>query len=192
MKKIILASASPRRKEILENLNVEFDIIESQINEKIDKFLSYEENVERIALEKALSVAEKIDEKDRIIIAADTMVVNEILIGKPTSEQEAFCILRSLSGRVHEVITGLCVFSTLENRGIISHKTTKVKFVKLDDDLIWKYIKTGEIWDKAGAYAIQGFGSLLVDSIEGCYSNVVGLPVSLLGEMLVEFDVKIL
>lgn len=192
MKKIILASASPRRKEILEKLNLEFDIVANDIVEKLDKFLSNEENVERIALEKALNVAEKLKETSAIIIAADTMVINETLIGKPTSAEEAFCILRNLSGRTHQVVTGLCVFSTEENRGIISHKTTNVKFTKYDDDLIWRYIKTGEIWDKAGAYAIQGIGSLLVESIEGCYSNVVGLPVSLLREMLVEFDINLL
>ncbi|MPW24840.1 septum formation protein Maf [Alkalibaculum sp. M08DMB] len=191
MKKIILASASTRRKEILENLNLKFDIVKSDVCEKIDKFLSYEENVERIALDKALDVAGRT--KDNVvIIAADTMVVNEALIGKPSSEQEAFCILRNLSGKVHQVITGVCVFSTEENRGIISHRKTKVKFAQLDDEMIWRYIKTGEMWDKAGAYAIQGLGSILVESIEGCYTNIVGLPTTLLREMLVEFDINIL
>ncbi|MFZ7131444.1 MAG: Maf family protein [Eubacteriales bacterium] len=192
MERIVLASKSPRRKQLLEHLNLKFDIIESDIVEKIDKFLSFEENVERIALEKALNVTEKIKEQDSIIIAADTMVIHDTLIGKPSSEQEAFCILRSLSGEIHQVITGLCVFSTKENRGIVSHKTTKVKFIQYDDEFIWRYIKSGEVWDKAGAYGIQDLGGLLVESIEGCYSNVVGLPMSLLGEMLVEFDIRLI
>lgn len=192
MERLVLASKSPRRKQLLENLNVKFDIIESNAEEKIDKFLSFEENVEKIALDKALDVSKKMEDREGIIIAADTMVVYETLIGKPSSEQEAFCILKSLSGKTHQVVTGICVFSTLENRGIVSHKTTKVKFIEYNDEMIWRYIKSGEVWDKAGAYAIQGVGSLLVESIEGCYSNVVGLPMSLLGEMLVEFDIKLL
>lgn len=192
MNKIVLASASPRRKEILEQLNLKFEIVCDDAEEKIDENLSNEENVERLALQKAVNVAEKLKEIKAIIIAADTMVVGETLIGKPSTEEEAFCILKDLSGKVHQVITGVCVFSTEENRSIVSHKTTNVTFKKYDDELIWRYIKTGEIWGKAGAYAIQGLGAILVDSIKGCYFNVVGLPIGLLHEMLEEFDVNIL
>lgn len=193
MSRIILASASSRRKEILENLNLKFDIVVSNIEEKIDKQLSVEENVERIALEKALDVAEKINYTPGIIIAADTMIVADgILIGKPTDDQEAFCILKSLSGKQHEVITGVCVFNTEKNKKRINHRNTKIKFATLSDEAIWKYIETGEGRDKAGAYAIQGLGSLFIDTIKGCYTNVVGLPTTLLCEMLAEFDVHIL
>ena len=193
MSRIILASGSSRRKEILENLNLKFDIVVSDIEEKIDKQLSNEENVEKIALEKALDVAEKTNDTPGIIIAADTMVVaDDILIGKPTNDQEAFCILKSLSGKQHEVITGICVFSTEKNRKIVSHRNTKIKFATHSDEVIWRYIETGEGRDKAGAYAIQGLGSLFVDTIEGCYTNVVGLPITLLCDMLAEFDVHIL
>lgn len=193
MSKIILASASSRRKDMLENLNLKFDIVVSRIEEKIDKQLSNEENVEKIAMEKALDVAKKTKETPAIIIAADTMVVaDHTLIGKPANDQEAFLILKSLSGKEHEVITGVCVFSTKENKKIINHRNTKIKFASLSDEAIWRYINTGEGRDKAGAYAIQGLGSLFVDTINGCYTNVVGLPITLLCEMLAEFDVYIL
>jgi septum formation protein len=191
LKKIVLASRSLRRKEILQNLNLEFDIVYSDSQEYIDRYLSFEENVERIALDKALNVAEKIDE-DAVIISAETMIIYEKLIGKPKSEQEAYDILRSLSGKHHEVITGVCVFDTGENRGIFEHRKTKVKFVHLSDDFIWRYINSGETWERAGAYAIKDAGALMVEKIEGCYTNVMGLPVSLLGEMLGEFDIQII
>lgn len=178
---------------MLENLNLKFDIVVSRIEEKIDKQLSNEENVEKIAMEKALDVAKKTKEIPAIIIAADTMVVaDHTLIGKPANDQEAFLILKSLSGKEHEVITGVCVFSTKENKKLINHRNTKIKFASLSDEAIWRYIETGEGRDKAGAYAIQGLGSLFVDTINGCYTNVVGLPITLLCEMLAEFDVHIL
>lgn len=193
MSRIILGSGSPRRKEMLESLHLKFDIVSSNSEEKIDEHLSNEENVEKIALGKALDVAERTKDTPSIIITADTMVVSgRTLIGKPTSDEDAFWILRSLSGKEHEVITGVCIFSTEENRGIVNHRNTKIKFATLSDEVIWRYIKTGEGRDKAGAYAIQGLGSLFVDTIEGCYTNVVGLPITLLCDMLAEFDVQIL
>lgn len=193
MSSIILGSGSPRRKEMLESLHLKFDIVSSNSEEKIDEHLSNEENVEKIALGKALDVAERTKDTPSIIITADTMVVSgRTLIGKPTSDEDAFWILRSLSGKEHEVITGVCIFSTEENRGIVNHRNTKIKFATLSDEVIWRYIKTGEGRDKAGAYAIQGLGSLFVDTIEGCYTNVVGLPITLLCDMLAEFDVQIL
>ncbi|NTW71892.1 MAG: septum formation protein Maf [Eubacteriaceae bacterium] len=192
MKRIVLASKSSRRKEMLENLGLKFDIIQSDVEENVDKFLSFEENVERIALDKALDIAEKLQESDAVIIAANTMLIHNTLIGMPATEQEAFDILKSLSGKTHEVITGLCVFDTGENRGIFSNKKTKVKFVELTDEFIWKYINHGETWHKAGAYSILGLGALLVEDIVGCYTNVMGLPVSLMGEMLHEFGIDII
>jgi septum formation protein len=192
MKKIILASTSTRRKEILENLGLEFEVYKSDVEEKVDKYLTFEENVERIALEKALKAAEELKDKDSLIIAAHTMLIYDSLIGMPSTEQEAFDILQQLSGKVHEIITGVCVFDTSENRGMFTNKKTKVKFMKLKDDFIRKFINEGETWQKAGAYSVVGKGALLVDEIEGCYTNVMGLPVSLLGEMLVEFDMNVL
>ncbi|MBF7097861.1 Maf family protein [Alkalibacter mobilis] len=191
-KRIVLASTSSRRKEILENLGLDFDIVHSNVEEKVDKYLSFEENVERIALEKALDVSEQLKDDDALIIAAHTMLIHETLIGMPSTEQEAFDILKRLSGKVHEIITGVCVFDTNENRGMFTHKKTKIRFVKLKDDFIRKYINYGDTWRKAGAYSIQGKGALLVEDIEGCYTNAMGLPVSLLGEMLVEFDIKVI
>jgi septum formation protein len=192
-KRIVLASTSTRRKQILENLGLDFDIAHSNVEEKVDKYLSFEENVERIALEKALDVSEQLKDDDVLIIAAHTMLIHDaLLIGMPTTEQEAFDILKGLSGNVHEIITGVCVFDTLENRGMFTHKKTKIRFVKLKDDFIRKYINSGDTWRKAGAYSITGKGALLVEDIEGCYTNAMGLPVSLLGEMLVEFDIKVI
>ncbi|SHE67746.1 nucleoside triphosphate pyrophosphatase [Alkalibacter saccharofermentans] len=192
MKKIILASTSTRRKEILENLGLEFEVYKSDVEEKVDKYLTFEENVERIALEKALKAAEELKNEDSLIIAAHTMLIYDNLIGMPSTEQEAFDILQQLSGKVHEIITGVCVFDTSENRGMFTHKKTKVKFMKLRDDFIRRFINEGETWQKAGAYSVVGKGALLVDEIEGCYTNVMGLPISLLGEMLVEFDMNII
>lgn len=192
MKKIILASASSKRAKTLSRLNLDFDIIPTNIEKNVDISLSNEENVEKIALEKALEVANTVNGEDHIIIAADTIVINQKLLSKPTTEEEAFLILKALSGKTHQVVTGVCIFSTEENRGIISHRTTNVKFSKYNDELIRKYIKTGEIWDRNGAYNIQGLGSILVDSIDGCYSNIVGLPISLLCEMLTEFNINVL
>ncbi|QSX07984.1 septum formation protein Maf [Alkalibacter rhizosphaerae] len=191
-KRIVLASTSTRRKEILENLGLDFDIAHSNVEEKVDKYLSFEENVERIALDKALDVSEQLKDDDVLIIAAHTMLIQETLIGMPTTEQEAYDILKRLSGKVHEIITGVCVFDTLENRGMFTHKKTKIRFVNLKDDFIRKYINYGDTWRKAGAYSITGKGALLVEDIEGCYTNAMGLPVSLLGEMLVEFDIKVI
>jgi septum formation protein len=192
MKNIILASTSTRRKEILENLGLEFEVFKSEVAEKVDKYLTFEENVERIALEKALKAAEELKNEDSLIIAAHTMLIHDTLIGMPSTEQEAFEILQQLSGKVHEIITGICVFDTGENRGMFTNKKTKVKFMRLKDDFIRRYINEGETWKKAGAYSVLGKGALLIDEIEGCYTNVMGLPVSLLGEMLVEFDMNII
>lgn len=190
---LILASASPRRKELLSNLNIDFKIITS----KIEELISESENPSTVAMslsfQKALSVANNVNEND-IVIGADTIVVldGEIL-GKPIDEKDAFNMIKKLSGKYHEVITGISVVRLSDNKKIIDQEITKVKMKKLDIDKINRYINTKEPLDKAGSYGIQGYGSLLVEKIEGDYFNVVGLPVGKLEEILCKhFDINII
>lgn len=191
MKKIILASSSPRRIEILKNLGLKFDIMPSNYEEVIVK-KPPEELVCYLAENKAVEVNSRVDEAD-LIIAADTMVfVDNRLLGKPHTENAAYSMLKDLSGRKHEVITGLCLISGKSNKKYIDYEVTNVFFKELSDEEIWDYIHTGEPLDKAGAYGIQGFGGLFVKRIEGCYFNVVGLPIYKLHNGLREMGVNLL
>lgn len=182
--RIVLASASPRRKMLLHQLDIPFDTTVSQIDETIQSDVSAEEFARRLALEKAQAVACSLN--DTLIIGADTIVVDEGgILGKPQHEQEAFQMLQRLSGKVHRVITGVAVISTYSPQNVlVNHETTQVKIAALSDQDIHRYIRTGEPLDKAGAYAIQGKGAMFVEWIHGCYNNVVGLPLFLLMRML--------
>lgn len=191
MEKIILASSSPRRMEILKNLGLEFEVIPSNYEEVIVN-KSPVELVCYLAENKALEVASRL-ENGNIIIAADTMVfINNTLLGKPHTEEAAYTMLKSLSGKEHQVITGLCILSKNLNKTYIDYEVTNVYFKELSDEEIWNYIHTGEPLDKAGAYGIQGFGGLFVKRIEGCYFNVVGLPINKLYIGLGEMGVNLL
>ena len=181
--KIILASNSPRRKELLTKHNIEFDVIPSNVDEQIDLNLTPYENVVNLAKQKALDVYKKYQTQS--ILAADTIVVyeNEIL-GKPQDEEDARRMLRLLSGDTHEVVTGV-VFIT---NGTIkfNYCISKVTFKELtDSDVDW-YISTKEPMDKAGSYAIQGLGGKLIESYEGSFDNIVGLPMELVLKFLSE------
>lgn len=190
-KHIVLASASPRRRQILEQLNLEFDILQSHIIEEGIEANSPEQLAVKLAENKAISVAKKVT--DSIVIGADTVVLTDNrILGKPKNEIEAEQMLLSLAGRTHEVITGVAVVETGRNRIESDYEKTLVTMRSLDILKIRSYIKTGESMDKAGAYAIQGYGSLLVTKIEGCYFNVVGLPVVKLSQLLGRFDFHIL
>ncbi|BEP29931.1 nucleoside triphosphate pyrophosphatase [Helicovermis profundi] len=190
MKKIILASNSPRRKEILKNMGLNFKTISSDIEEKVDENESPESIVMSLAFRKANDIFVKSD-KDSIIIAADTIVFYNKVIGKPRSKKEAKEMLRLLSDNTHYVYTGVSIID--DKNKIIDFVKTKVVFKKLTDKQIDNYIETGEPLDKAGAYAIQGVGSVFVDSIEGDYFNVVGLPISRLSDILSDvFNIHIL
>ena len=174
--KIILASNSPRRKELLEKHNIEFVVVPSQIDEEVDLSLTPYENVMNLAKQKALDVYKK--HQTQSILAADTIVVldNKIL-GKPVDEMDAFKMLQSLSGKYHEVVTGVAYISN----GIVKcdYCISKVTFKQLtDSDINW-YISTKEPMDKAGSYAIQGLGSKFIESYEGEFDNIVGLPMKL-------------
>lgn len=188
--KIILASASPRRKAYLERYNVKFNVIESEIDEIVDQNENPEQVVMSLAFEKAIYVANKCN-SDATIIAADTVVYLEEILGKPKNREEAKDMLKSLSGKEHSVYTGIAVVNLQKNKKIIEFDETKVLFNFLTDDEIESYLDTNEYIDKAGAYGIQGYGEILVDKIQGSYSNVVGLPISKLNSILkkhFEFD----
>ncbi|MDK2918023.1 MAG: nucleoside triphosphate pyrophosphatase [Candidatus Petromonas sp.] len=192
MKKVILASSSPRRKEILKNLDFEFETFESNLRERVRDDESPQQIVMALALEKALNVCEKIDE-DSIIIAADTIVFKDGVLGKPRNYNEAYNMLLALQGSEHYVYSGLAVVEKNSFKKYVTFEKTKVKIKKLSDSKIKKYIETGEVWDKAGAYAIQGYGSIIVEYIEGDYFNVVGLPVSKLEDLLYKhFNISLL
>jgi len=177
---IILASGSPRRKALLESLGWEFTVVVPDTDEKIMDGEMPEELAERLAREKAEAVGNKYFHLP--VVAADTVVeIGGNILGKPRNEDEAFEMLSALQGRVHRVITGLALLK--EGRMTSRNEITRVFFRKLDREEINTYINTENCLDKAGGYAIQGRGALLVEKIEGCYFNVVGLPLSLLSSM---------
>ncbi len=175
---LILASQSPRRKKLLEQIGFSFKVVPSEIDEVIDPTLSPAENAKQLSLKKALSVMSKI--KNGIIVGADTIVVykNQIL-GKPASKSEAIKMLKMLSGKSHFVYTGLALVNAETKKYITDVVCTEVHFRKLKDEEIREYVKTGSPMDKAGAYGIQDdYGAVFVERINGCYYNVVGLPLA--------------
>ena len=192
----ILASGSPRRKELLELMGLEFKVIVSQADEdSVSKDLKPELYVQELALLKASATAKEVlRNKNAVIISADTIVtLDGQILGKPKDEDDAFNMLSKLSGREHEVHTGYCVMRISDGKAVCGKVRTKVKFKDLSDDKIRGYINSGEPMDKAGAYGIQGLGSLLIEKIDGDYFNVVGLPISALADTLEdEMDIKIL
>lgn len=192
MKKIILASASPRRKEILKQIYIDFDVIPSNEEENISQLNGYpEEKAEILALAKAREISKRVC--SGLIIGADTIVVlDNVIFGKPKDEKEAFEMLSNLSGREHYVITAIAVIDAQTKDERVIHEKTKVTFVKISSESILAYINTKEPFDKAGAYAIQGIGALFVEKIEGCYFNVVGLPIVKLNKLLKEFGFEVL
>lgn len=188
---IILASQSPRRRELLSQMGLKgFKVTSPEVDEEIDGNLPPARIVEELSLRKASAVAEHADEDD-LIIAADTIVVLDgAVLGKPADEREAFAMLTALSGNRHHVYTGVTVIQG--GRAVTQHEVTAVTFRELEPGEIDHYIATGEPMDKAGAYGIQGLGSLLVSGIDGDYFNVMGLPVYRLGRILAQFGLDLL
>ncbi len=190
MKRIILASGSPRREELLRNAGFEFEVRRAELEET----LSWGENpvsmVERLAQSKAEAVARELPSSDdAVVLGADTAVVVDFeVLGKPGLPNIAVEMLRKLSGRAHEVITGVALLSPGGQRRVIAHETTRVHFRALTDDEIARYVMTGEPLDKAGAYAIQGHAGRFITRVEGCYFNVMGLPLALLDRLLRDWD----
>lgn len=190
--KIVLASSSPRRKRLLQGLGIPFQVIPSQIQEKIDGALSAEENVIKMATLKARNVGQRLGKG--VVIAADTLVVlGKKILAKPKDKADARKMLTALSGREHQVITGLVVYAPAKKKLLKKVVATQVKFRKLNQKMIDCYLASAEYLDKAGAYAIQeGKGPLLVESIQGEYFNIVGLPLYTLSQLLEKVGISLL
>jgi septum formation protein len=181
--RLILASKSPRRYELLKQVGLDFDVNPSGIEEDFVKGESPRKHVLRLAETKALDVGNQYP--DRWVIAADTIVyVDHSILGKPKSREEAKKMLRRLSGKEHRVLTGFSVHHLEKRKGDREAVQTVVKVKKLTQAEMEWYVKTGEPFDKAGGYAIQGIGSFMIESIKGSYTNVVGLPICELIQML--------
>ena len=179
---VILASGSPRRRELLKLIFDEFMVYPADIDETVRKAIDIEQYPEYLAVKKARHIAER-NSPDDIVIGCDTGVfIDTLMLGKPKDAEQAKEMLTLLSGRTHKVITGCCVM--YEGRSISFSEVTEVEFQRLTPEEIDEYIATGEPMDKAGAYGIQGKGALLVKKITGDYFNVVGLPVSSLKQKL--------
>lgn len=185
MKKIILRSASPRRKELLEKAGYSFEIIAADIDETLDLNKTPYENVKRLGLEKAKYEQEKYP--DAILIGCDTIVVLDGQIyGKPKDEQMAFEMLKKLSGRMHQVMSGVGIIYRDKVYNFVV--TSDVYFKHLEEQEIWQYIETKECFGKAGSYAIQGIGRTLIDHYDGSLENIIGLPVQEVVRILGEID----
>ena len=192
---IILASGSPRRREILQGVGATFKIMISDAEEIIDASLPPYFTAEKLSLLKASDIASKLsaEGKEAVVIGADTIVVKDgEILTKPKDKDDAIRMLTLLSGKSHEVITGVTVIDTKTAKSESFYESTKVYFKKLTEDEILAYTETNEPYDKAGSYAIQGKGALLIEKIEGDYFNVVGLPVCKLSCVLKEeFNIKL-
>ena len=187
--KLVLASGSPRRYELLKTLGLEFDVVVSHADETCDPLLSPEQQVIEAASRKGKAVSEK--HPDCLVISADTIVVsgNKVL-GKPENETDAFNMLSMLSGRKHKVYTGFGLSYLHYDAAEYETESTDVTFRRLTDEEIWAYINTGEPFDKAGSYAVQGQGALLIEKIDGCFFNVVGFPLARFYKLLDKFCAK--
>jgi len=191
MRKIILASASPRRKEILTTTGLGFTVCKSSYEEDLSISKEPRSLARFLSRKKAEDVVKK--HSDAVIIAADTFIVyKNKLLGKPSGPDDARRMLKTLSGKAHSVITGFTVIDSRSNKKVSRSIETKVYFKKITQAEISAYVRSGEPLDKAGAYAIQGLGSVFIEKIEGDFFNVVGLPVCALAESLKKFGIEIL
>ncbi len=189
MRKLILASASPRRREILTEAGFKFTVEPSPYEEEFYEGLAPEKLALTLSTHKADPVAS--DNPEDVVLAADTLVVlDDVVMGKPESEAEARQMLSTLSGRTHMVVTGFTIECAAEGKTVSRAVITQVRFKALTQDEIAAYVATGEPLDKAGAYGIQGLGGKLVEQVEGDYLNVVGLPLDEVTRVLEEFGVR--
>ncbi|MDF2961922.1 MAG: septum formation protein Maf [Paenibacillus sp.] len=195
-KKLVLASSSPRRQELIRTLQLPYEIRVSDVNEDTEPGLTPAEIVEQLSGRKAAAVCEMFKSelpKESIVIGSDTIVVLDgQVLGKPKDSRDAFNMLSALQGRAHQVFSGIACLDLTTGRQLIDHQVTAVYMKPLTDKQIERYISTGEPMDKAGAYAIQGIGATIVERIEGDYFNVVGLPMSLLSDLLKRLGVSVL
>ena len=183
MQRIVLGSASPRRAELLRAAGIEFDVLHADVDESIHQGEVPDAYVRRVAEAKALAVVSRAAK--RVVLAADTtVVIDETMLGKPADDADAKRMLCVLSGRTHEVLTAVAVSRAGMTRPLVEVERTEVEFAPLTEFEIDWYVATGEPRDKAGAYAIQGYASRFVTRIDGSFSNVVGLPIALVYQML--------
>lgn len=186
--RIVLASKSPRRKEILQNLGIEFEVITAETDESSDIkdpcLLVCE-----LSKRKGNAVFELLASKeDTLVISSDTVVtLDGMILGKPKSKQDAKNMLKKLSARSHKVVSGVTLI--YNNQTLTDYEVTEVKFAELNDEIIAKYVDTNEPMDKAGSYAVQGLASLMIEGINGCYFNVVGFPVHKFASMLSQIGI---
>lgn len=186
MEKIYLASKSPRRREILETMDMSFELVSGDCEEIVNEWERPDQVVMSIALQKGLSAALKFNNGE-LIISADTIVVSEgKILGKPSDPEDAKEMLRQLSGKTHQVMTAFSIIRAGQHMKIVDYTVTEVTFKVIDDAFIQWYIDSGEPFDKAGAYGIQGKGALMVERINGDYLNVVGFPISKIVDTLKE------
>lgn len=185
MKQIVLASSSPRRSSLLRQIGIPFEIVPPDVDES--RYIFGDDpagTAERLALAKAKSAAGRVDARGRLVLGADTVVLFEgEFIGKPKDAEDAFAMLQKLAGRAHRVLTGFALLDPRTNRAVTGHEWTTVTMRKLTDAEIRAYVDTGEPLDKAGSYGAHAQGAGLVTRVEGCFYNVIGLP---LARLLVE------
>lgn len=186
MKEFILASNSPRRKELLTNAGYTFTVLPSDCDENVTETLSPQETVKELARRKAFAVSES--NKGKVVLGCDTVVaIDGKILGKPRSREEAITMMKTLSGRRHIVSTGVCI--TDGEKTECFENTTEVEFYPLSDETAESYVDTLEYTDKAGGYGIQGYGCVLVKGIKGDYFSVMGLPVSECARVLAKFGI---
>ena len=190
-KKIILASTSPRRQELMSRLKIDFEIVDSGYDEDMSLKKTPITLAKFLSLGKAKAVADRY--KNSIIIAADTFVAFENkVMGKPHTAEVATKMLRSLSGKTAQIITGLAIIDTTTNKCFSEVEVGKVKFKKLSKSEIENYIKSGECLDRAGAFEVQGLGGVMIEKISGDFNSIVGLPLFKVAKILTKLGVKIL
>lgn len=187
--RIVLASASPRRKQYLSYLGLPFEVVVPDVDESTVDGESPQQLVMRLSKLKAKAVSQRLSDSEAVIIAADTVVAYKgHVLGKPQNDDDAFNMIKMLQGDTHEVYTGCTILKgdRISNFAV----STKVTFASLDDELIRTYVNSGESRDKAGSYALQGIAAMLIQKVEGSVSTVVGLPICEVREVLKEFGVK--
>lgn len=186
-KRLILGSQSPRRHSLIKKLNVDFDVVKPNFDEKLDSDIYSDDKIKSLSLQKSLSILEAENPKNSLVISADTVVIlDSKILGKPKNEIQAYEMLRALSGKTHYVVTAVTVLDCDTKKYLCDTVKTYVTFQNLSDGLIDDYIKNFKPLDKAGAYGIQEMGPEFIKSVDGCLDNVIGLPVQRLKEMLIE------
>ncbi len=196
MPKLILASASPRRKDLLKQIGLEFEAYPADIDENSLGYMDAGKYAEEMSRRKALMVAKDFygaTDEEHLILGADTTVeIDGTILGKPEDYDDAVRMLESIQGKWHRVITGITLVNAKNRQVLTDSEITRVKIRSMTPEMIQAYLKTGESLDKAGAYGAQGYGSLIVERVEGCFFNVIGLPIYKLSRLLEQQGFKML